>query len=599
MSAFIYLEASKECCEEARAANSERRARFAIQEEVIRLQDRCTAMYVMWKMSTFCAQMWRRTDFFQDQFAIARYRPSRAISASRGDVATVRTSAKMADPAPSIECSSQPLGLSFHPTRRLVAAGLVDGSIEFHDYNDWPERMAKAKEQTKMGTKKMGGSSNDDEEDDTILATLPAHVNVIGAKTKQKPSCRSVLFSEAHEGARVYSAGNGGGLTAIDVERICSSSLSDLMKATSGDDDEWRQKFELWNIGGASPNGISQLFQLPENSPAGRLLVTGDDEGVVRLWDERMCGGGGGSSAAAAAASSAAGDSPPKGCVLSWSDQKDYISGFDAHKDGTTLLASSADCTLGVYDVRKSAVNNSAKPNKAPAPRLSDDQEDELLSVCTIKHGRKVVCGSDQGVLSVWSWGTWGDVSDRFPGHPNSIDALLKVDEDTLLTGSGDGLIRIVQIQPDKLLGVLGVHNGFPVETLRFSSNREYVASLSHDALIRIWDGSLLRDDDSDDDSDDDDSDDKAGDDESDAVEVMKKTGGAGLARAAAESDDEWDDDDDDSDEEKDDDRKPSAKDDSDDDSDSDDSDSDDDDNRGGKKPRLFKTEAEKFFEDL
>ena len=35
------------------------------------------------------------------------------------------------------------------------------------------------------------------------------------------------------------------------------------------------------------------------------------------------------------------------------------------------------------------------------------------------------------------------------------------------------------------------------------------------------------------------------------------------------------------------------------DDSDSDDSDSDDDDNRGGKKPRLFKTEAEKFFEDL
>ena len=513
-----------------------------------------------------------------------------------------RTSkSKMADPAPSIECSSQPLGLSFHPTRRLVAAGLVDGSIEFHDYNDWPERMAKAKETTKMGTKKMGGSSDDDdsgkdddEEDDTILAAIPAHVNDTGAKTKQKPSCRSVLFSEAHDGARLYAAGNGGGLTAIDVERICSSSLSDLMEATSGDDDEWRQKFELWNIGGASPNGINRLFQLPENSPAGRLLVTGDDEGVVRLWDERMCGGGGGRSAAAAAASSVASDAPPKGCVLSWSDQKDYISGFDAHKDGTTLLASSADCTLGVYDVRKSAVNNSPKPNKAPAPRLSDDQEDELLSVCTIKHGRKVVCGSDQGVLSVWSWGTWGDVSDRFPGHPNSIDALLKVDEDTLLTGSGDGLIRIVQIQPDKLLGVLGVHNGFPVETLRFSSNREYVASLSHDALIRMWDGSLLRDDESDED-DEDDNDDKS----SDAVEVMKKKGGAGLARAAAESDDEWDDDDDDSDEEQGDDRKPSANDDSDDDSDSDDSDSDDDDNRGGKKPRLFKTEAEKFFEDL
>jgi WD40 repeat protein len=507
----------------------------------------------------------------------------------------------MADPAPPIECSSQPLGLSFHPTRRLVAAGLVDGSIEFHDFNEWPERMARSKEMTntnkKMDTKKMGGSSDDDdEEDDTILATLPAHVNDIGPKTKQKPSCRSVLFSD-HE-PRLFAAGNGGGLAALDVERICSSSLSDLMEATSGDNDDWRKTFEVWNIDGASPNGINRLFQLPENSPAGRLLVTGDDEGVVRLWDERMCGSNGGSSASAAA-SSAPVDTTPKGCVLSWSNQKDYISGFDAHKDGTTLLASSADCTLGVYDVRKSAVNNSAKPNKAPVPRLSDDQEDELLSICTIKHGRKVVCGSDQGVLSVWSWGTWGDVSDRFPGHPNSIDALLKIDEDTLLTGSGDGLIRIVQIQPDKLLGVLGVHNGFPVECLRFSSNREYVASLSHDALIRMWDGSLLHDDDS---NEEDDNDEKADDEKGDAVEVMKKTGGAGLTRAGAESDDEWDDDDDDdddSDEEQDNGRKPSAKDESNASSDSDDCDSDDDDNRGGKKPRLFKTEAEKFFEDL
>ena len=505
----------------------------------------------------------------------------------------------MADAAPPIECSAQPLGLSFHPSRRLVAAGLVDGSIELHDFNDWPERMAR-----KMDTKKKGGSSddddggqrddNDEDDDDTILATLPAHVNDIGAKSKQKPSCRSVLFSEAHDGARLYAAGNGGGLAALDVERICSSSLSDLMEVTSGDNDSWRQKFELWNIGGASPNGINRLFQMPENSPAGRLLVTGDDEGVVRVWDERMCGGGGGGKISAAA-SSAAGNTPPKGCVLSWSEQKDYISGFDAHKDGTTLLASSADCTLGVYDIRKSAVNNTANPNKAPAPRLSDDQEDELLSVCTIKHGRKVVCGSDQGVLSIWSWGTWGDVSDRFPGHPNSIDALLKVDEDTLLTGSGDGLIRIVSIQPDKLLGVLGVHNGFPVEALRYSSNREYVASLSHDALIRMWDGSLLRDDDSDDE---DNTDEEK--EEDDAVEVMRKTG-AGLARAAAESDDEWDDDDEGSDDEdEDEDRKPAAKDDSNNSSDSDDSDSDDDDdNRGGKKPRLFKTEAEKFFEDL
>lgn len=522
------------------------------------------------------------------------------------------------DKADPIECSVQPLGLSFHPTRRIVAAGLVDGTLELHNFSDWPERMAKKEDayNTSKSSVRRGGGGNsssdesdenddggddEEEEDDTIFASLPIHVNDVpgagaGSSTKVKPSCRSVLFSE--DGTRLYAAGNGGGLSALDAEMICSSSSSVLMDDSS--DANGLCKGEVWRIDGAS-HAINRLFQLPESSPAGQLLVTGDDEGVVRLWDDRMCGSASSSTKAAAAATVTAGsESIPRGCVMSWSDQKDYISCFDAHNDGTTLLASSADCTLGIYDIRKSAVN-SGKPDKGPKPRLSDDQEDELLSVAVMKHGRKVICGTGEGVLAVWSWGTWGDVSDRFPGHPNSIEALLKVDEDTILTGSGDGLIRIVQLQPDKLLGVLGECGGFPVESLRYSARREYVASLSHDNLIRMWDASLLRDDDSDDD-DDNDGEDKDEDGEkgkgdssngADAVEVMKKAGTGLAARAAAESDDEWDDDENSDKEEEE--FKPSAKKDK---EDSDDSDSDDDD-RGGKKPRLFKTEAEKFFEDL
>mmetsp|Transcript_36155 Transcript_36155/g.79135 ORF Transcript_36155/g.79135 Transcript_36155/m.79135 type:complete len:518 (+) Transcript_36155:63-1616(+) len=517
----------------------------------------------------------------------------------------------MADEADPIECSAQPLGLSFHPTRRIAAAGLVDGTLELHDFSDWPERMAKKKDIRLSKSTSRGATSDctygngDDEgdgtmeqeedEDDTIFASLPIHVNdtSVGASSRSKPSCRSVLFSD--DGTRLYAAGNGGGLSALDAEMISSSSSSVILDDSR--DSSGLCRGELWRIDGASPNAINCLFQMPQCSPAGRLLVTGDDEGVVRLWDDRMCGGDGNGSAkssvaaAAAASGSKNGASFPRGCVMSWSDQNDYISCFDSDRDGKTLLASSAGCTLGVYDIRKSAVNSS-KPNKGPTPRLSDDQEDELLSVAVIKNGRKVVCGTGEGVLAVWSWGTWGDVSDRFPGHPNSIEALLKVDEDTILTGSSDGLIRIVQIQPDKLLGVLGEHDGFPVESLRYSSRREYVSSLSHDALIRMWDASLLHDNDDDDNDSDEDSEDERKGEIGDAVDVMKKAG-AGLA-----SDDEWDDEDDSVEE----DTKPSAnknREESDDsDSDSENSDSDED-GRGGKKPRLFKTEAEKFFEDL
>ena len=77
--------------------------------------------------------------------------------------------------------------------------------------------------------------------------------------------------------------------------------------------------------------------------------------------------------------------------------------------------------------------------------RVASEQiEDELLSLVVMKRGRKVVCGSQEGVLDIFSWDEFGDVSDRFPGHPNSVDALLKIDEDTIVTGSSDGLIRCV-----------------------------------------------------------------------------------------------------------------------------------------------------------
>lgn len=45
------------------------------------------------------------------------------------------------------------------------------------------------------------------------------------------------------------------------------------------------------------------------------------------------------------------------------------------------------------------------------------------------QNGKKVVSGSQEGVLFLYSWGYWNDCSDRFPGHPNSIDAMVKVSQ--------------------------------------------------------------------------------------------------------------------------------------------------------------------------
>lgn len=56
--------------------------------------------------------------------------------------------------------------------------------------------------------------------------------------------------------------------------------------------------------------------------------------------------------------------------------------------------------------------------------------------------GRKLVCGTGEGALNIFTWGEWGDISDRFPGHPQSVDACVAVSDNIVCTGSMDGIIR-------------------------------------------------------------------------------------------------------------------------------------------------------------
>ncbi len=123
---------------------------------------------------------------------------------------------------------------------------------------------------------------------------------------------------------------------------------------------------------------------------------------------------------------------------------------FVSSDDGATLFASSADGTLSVYDIR--FINRKGTPRSVIQPEIdpsaattrttlsnsweksgytqSDNQEDELLSLVLLKKSQKLLVGSQQGILSLFSYNQWADISDRFPGHPQSIDALVKIDEE-------------------------------------------------------------------------------------------------------------------------------------------------------------------------
>ncbi len=104
------------------------------------------------------------------------------------------------------------------------------------------------------------------------------------------------------------------------------------------------------------------------------------------------------------------------------------------------------------------------------------------------KDDKKVVCGTGDGVLNIFNYDEWGNISDRFPGHPSSIDCLQPLSDNVVLTGCFDGNIRACHILPNRFLGILGSHSSdFPIQKLCLSNDRNVCASISHDECVRFW----------------------------------------------------------------------------------------------------------------
>ncbi|KAF8653399.1 hypothetical protein AX16_003971 [Volvariella volvacea WC 439] len=246
-----------------------------------------------------------------------------------------------------------------------------------------------------------------------------------------KRSCRGLSID--HDGMHLFAVGKAKALSTID---------------TKTEQIEVRKK--------AHDSTINRIKCLTP-----WLVSTGDDDGVIKLWDPRQ-----------------------RECTRTYKQHFDYITDFLWLEDKKQLVATSGDGTLSVMDVRSKKLEPFAQ---------SEDQEDELLSIVAIKGATKVVVGTQLGIMSIFNRSSgWGDCVDRIPGHPHSIDALCSLPpslpnvdtSSTILTGSSDGFVRAVQLFPTKLLGVIADHGEMPVERIAIGGG-EYTVTLGEEVVSK------------------------------------------------------------------------------------------------------------------
>ncbi|KAG6743165.1 hypothetical protein POTOM_054111 [Populus tomentosa] len=361
-----------------------------------------------------------------------------------------------------IDLGKVPFTMDFHPSDNLVTAGLITGDLHLYRFNadSSPQR----------------------------LLEIHAH----------SESCRAARF--INDGHAIITGSSDRSILATDLET--GSPIARLENAHE--------------------DAIFSLINLTEST-----VATGDDQGCVKVWDTRQ-----------------------RSCCNSFNVHDDYVSDMTFASDSMKLLSTSGDGTLSVCNLRTNKIQSQSEfseeellsvvimkqidlakciayfrheigmgidclnPSHIPMEHSSlgggDSKKQSLIRLCScylpphillfsIVNGRKVICGTQNGTLLLYSWGFFKDCSDRFTAlSPNSIDSLLKLDEDRVITGSENGLISLIGILPNRVIQPLAEHSEYPIECLglyvnvefllAFSHDRKYLGSISHDQLLKMWD---------------------------------------------------------------------------------------------------------------
>jgi predicted NACHT family NTPase len=185
----------------------------------------------------------------------------------------------------------------------------------------------------------------------------------------------------------------------------------------------------------------------------GRLLATGDYNGVVRLWE------------------AASGRE-----LLTCKRHTHKVNSVTFSPDGKTLASGSDDQTVRLWDINSGECLNTLHGHSS-----------WVFSVAFNPDGKTLASGSDDQTVRVWNVNS-GECLNTLHGHSRWVfSVVFSPDGKTLASGSADQTIRLWDINTGKCCNTLHGHSSW-VRSVAFSPDGKTLASGSDDQTIRLWD---------------------------------------------------------------------------------------------------------------
>lgn len=338
---------------------------------------------------------------------------------------------------PSLLASAPVVDIGFHPSLPIMAAGLVSGEVEIYEYRG--NEIAKKTLENDFSSWIFGKNKHYSAEE----VVVDQHRGNV--RMHPRGGISAVEFTD--DGSYLVTASSDKTVSVLDcVTGKLVIHITD--DATDGKHDVLKKKAQprpktMTTAKSArvlkkrpraageaarpvNPHkyGISALNVCDEN-----LVATGDDDGLIAVWDMRT-----------------------RHPAHTYHEHADYVSQICYFYDTMDLVSSSGDTCLGVYDLKAGKVRD-----------FSEKRKDELTCFAYINSSGannstfipSIVCGTPVGGLPMWKYGSWARPYDLIDRHPHECDAIVSFNNpesifnnNVILTGACDGLVRVIQMYP-------------------------------------------------------------------------------------------------------------------------------------------------------